>query len=75
MLKDPYRTVRVRKESGRLLSHVSHLSGLPVADVPAAVIEALGGVDRAAAEVLRRRLAALGLGDADYGQREGKLRT
>ena len=69
MLGDPYRTVRVRRESGRLLSHVSHLAGVPVADVPAAVIAALGGPERAAAEVLRRRAAALGLGDAVRGGR------
>ena len=67
MLRDPYRTVRVRRESGRLLSHVSHLSGVPVADVPAAVIAARGGPERAAAELLRRRAAALGLGDAVKG--------
>ena len=54
----------MRRESGRLLSRVSHLSGVPVADVAAAVIAALGGPERAAAEVLRRRAAALGLGDA-----------
>ena len=56
----------MRKESGRALSAVSHAAGVPVADVPAALVAALGGVDRAAAEVLRRRLAALGLGGDDY---------
>ena len=54
--------MRVRRESGRLLSHVSHLSGVSVADVAAALVAALGGPERAAAEVLRQRLAALGLG-------------
>ena len=65
MLKGPFTTVRVRRESGRLLSRVAQLSGVPVADCPAAVIEALGGADRAAAELLRRRVDALRQGDDD----------
>ena len=66
MLRGQFTTVRVRRESGRLLSRVSQLSGVPVADMPAALVAALGGPERAAAEVLRRRAAALGLGGDDY---------
>ena len=70
--KDPNALGSNRKD---LLSRVAHLSGLPVADVPAALVAALGGVDRAAAEMLRQRLAALGLGgDATGTSGRGSLR-
>ena len=66
MLRGPFTTVRVRRESGRRLSDVSRLAGVPVCDVPAWLVRALGGPDGAALAVLHARAAALGLhGDPD----------
>ena len=66
MLRGPYTTVRVRRESGRRLSDVSRLTGVPVCDTVAWLIRAMGGPSAAALAVLHARAAALGLhGDPD----------
>ena len=68
-MSDHYRTVRLKPESARALSALSVRTGAHIADLPSQLVAALGGLDAAAAVVLRHRLAALGL-DHDTGRGE-----
>ena len=58
MLKGPFTTVRVRRDSARRLSDVARLAEVPVCDVPRLLVASLGGPDAAALAVLRYRADA-----------------
>ena len=71
MLRAPFTTVRLRRDSARRLSDVARLAEVPLCDVPRLLVAALGGPDAAALAVLRYRadsFAASGDVSGDAGR-------